>query len=341
MRSGLRCLIVVVAAATGFGAAYARASDQTKTTDWRETYAHHAKIPYPEDDPWTAGKEALGAALFFDPILSGSRTMACESCHHPEVAWADRVQRAVGDRHEPMALRSPTLIDVAWAPRLGWDGKFADIEEVALRAMTTPGNMDLSVTEALERLKASPAYVRRFEAAFGPGGITKERLSQALATFVRSIVATEAPFDRWAHGDETAVSEAAKRGFVLFTGKAGCANCHSGPTFTDYSFQDVGIGKGEDIGRGRLFPTSTSLRYAFKVPSLRDIALRPPYMHDGSIGSLEEVIEVYDRGGIDRPSRSSKIKPLNLTAAEKIDLMSFLETLTTDRHAIVVPLPPH
>jgi cytochrome c peroxidase len=309
--------------------------------DWRRAYSRTATIPFPEDDLFSEGKAALGAALFFDPILSGSHAMSCESCHNREAGWADHLPHAVGDRHEPMALRSPTLIGVAWAPRLGWDGKFDDIEAVALRAMTTPGNMDLPVAEALERLAANPAYVRRFTAVFGPGGITEAHLAQALATYVRSIKPSAAPFDRWVAGDETAVSGEAKRGFALFSGKAGCTNCHSGPDFTDYSFQDIGIGKDGDVGRGRLFPTSKSLQYAFKVPSLRDVARRAPYMHDGSLPTLAAVINEYDQGGIDRPSRSSKIKPLGLNSAEKADLVAFLETLTADRQTIVEPMPPH
>jgi cytochrome c peroxidase len=346
MRRLLRALAAGVVAWTatawiGGGNLLAEQSGNVSDSAWRKAFAPQPAIPYPQADPYSDAKAALGAALFFDPILSGSHTMSCESCHKPEMGWADHRSRAVGDKHEPMALRSPTLIGVAWAERLGWDGKFDDVEAVALRAMTTPGNMDLPVQEALDRLAANPAYVRRFTAVFGQGGITEAHLAQALATYVRSITTPPAPFDRWVAGDDAAVSAAAKRGFALFTGKAGCANCHSGPSFTDYSFQDVGIGKGDDIGRGRLFPTSKSLRYAFKVPSLRDAALRAPYMHDGSLPTLEAVINEYDQGGIDRPSRSSKIRPLGLSPDEKSDLLAFLETLTSERQTIVVPMSPH
>ncbi len=343
MRRVLRVLVAgIIGLASGawIGSGRSLASD-ARPDDWRAAYARPAAIPFPGDDPYTEAKAALGAALFFDPILSGSHAMSCETCHRPEAGWADHLPRAIGDRHEPMALRSPTLIGLAWAPRLGWDGKFDDLEEVALRAMTTPGNMDLPVPEALDRLAANPAYVRRFTAVFGPDGITERHLAEALATYVRTIEARPAPFDRWVAGDEDAVSAAAKRGFALFGGKAGCVGCHSGPDFTDYSFQDVGIGKDDDIGRGRLFPTSKSLRFAFKVPSLRDVALRAPYMHDGSLPSLAAVVDEYDQGGIERPSRSPKIHALGLTEQEKRDLVDFLETLTVERQAIIVPLPPH
>ena len=128
-----------------------------------------------------------------------------------------------------------------------------------------------------------------------------------MATFERTIVSGEAPFDRWIKGDEKAINAAAKRGFDLFVGKAHCASCHSGWAFTDSSFHDIGTATGDDIGRGKLFPTSIKLQYAFKTPTLRDVARRAPYMHDGSDATLEAVIDLYDRGGIDRPSRSELI----------------------------------
>lgn len=337
----LRVLAASVLVWMASGHSFAGQPDPSSTSDWRHAYARTEAVQYPENDPWSEGKADLGAALFFDPILSGSHSVSCETCHQPAVGWADRLPLSLGDRHEPMAVRSPTLIGVAGAPRLGWDGKFDSIETVALRAITAPGNMDLPVKEALERLSANPAYVKRFMTVFGRNGITEAHLLQALATYVRSIGTPETPFDRWVAGNESAVTDAAKRGFALFRGKAGCANCHSGPDFTDYSFADVGVGVGDDIGRGRVFPTSKSLRYAFKVPSLRDVALRAPYMHDGSLPTLAAVIDEYDRGGIDRPSRSPKIKPLGLTAAEKGDLADFLETLTANPQPVIVPLPPH
>jgi cytochrome c peroxidase len=200
--------------------------------------------------------------------------------------------------------------------------------------------MDLPVQEALERLSANPAYVRRFQAAFGPGRVTQEKVEQALATYERGIVSSPAPFDHWVAGDEGAVGDAAKRGFALFDGKAGCSGCHSGWSFTNHSFQDIGSAVGNDLGRGALFPSSISLRYAFKVPTLRDTALRAPFMHDGSIATLAAVIELYDRGGIARPSRSPQIRPLGLTPVEKAELIEFLATLTGDSRNVVAPLSP-
>ena len=240
-----------------------------------------------------------------------------------------------------MALRAPTLLEVRSLPRLGWDGKFPDLEAVSFAAISGPANMNLPETEAIARLSAIPSYTQAFAAAFGGDGtITRAKVEQALATYERTISAGEAPFDRWIAGDEGAVDSHAKRGFALFNGKAGCSGCHSGWAFTDGSFHDIGTAQGDDIGRGRLFPTSVKLRYAFKVPTLRDVARRAPYMHDGSVPTLEAVITLYDRGGIERPSRSELIHPLGLSEDEKADLVAFLRTLTSDPRPVSVSALP-
>jgi cytochrome c peroxidase len=150
----------------------------------------------------------------------------------------------------------------------------------------------------------------------------------------------EASSDRWIEGDQAAIGASAKRGFELFNGKARCAGCHNGFALSDGSFHDIGTAQGSDIGRGRLFPGSIKLQHAFKTPTLRDVARRAPYMHDGSIPTLEAVIALYDRGGIDRPSRSPLIAPLGLTQEEKTDLIEFLNTLTSPPEAVPHPIFP-
>jgi cytochrome c peroxidase len=278
--------------------------------------------------------------LFFDPILSGSKSRSCASCHNPSLSWADGQQRAIGEMQQPLPLRAPTLLNVAWTPKLGWDGHFHDLESVAVGPITSPANMNLSEDALIKRLAAIPDYVEAFHGAFGDGDISVGEVQMALATFERSIVSGEAPFDRWIDGDETAVSPAAKRGFALFNGKANCAACHSGWAFTDGSFHDIGTARGNDIGRGQLFPNSVALRYAFKTPTLRDVARRAPYMHDGSVPTLAAVIDLYDRGGIARPSRDPNIRPLGLTADERADLVAFLDTLTEKGKAVATPSLP-
>jgi cytochrome c peroxidase len=239
-----------------------------------------------------------------------------------------------------MALRSPTLLNVAWTPRLGWDGKFRDLESVAFGPITAATNMNLPEPVLIERLAAIPDYVRSFAAAFGEGPVTRRNIEAALATYERSIVSGAAPFDRWVAGDEQAIDQNAKRGFGIFTGKGRCSECHSGWAFTDSSFHDIGTAQGDDIGRGRLFPTSVKLRYAFKTPTLRDVARRAPYMHDGSLATLADVVALYDRGGIARPSRSASIAPLGLTESEKADLLAFLQTLTGPPQPVLMPVLP-
>ena len=301
-------------------------------------YQRPDEIPFPEGNSYSEAKSKLGRMLFFDPLLSGSRARSCASCHNPSLSWGDGLPLAVGEKQMP--LRSPTLLNVAWIPRLGWDGHFRNLEAVAFGPITSPGNMALPEKELLKRLSDIPGYVRAFHAAFGEGEITRRNVEFAIATFERSIVSGEAPFDRWIKGDESAIGDSAKRGFDLFNGKAHCASCHSGWAFTDSSFHDIGTAKDNDIGRGKLFPTSVKLRYAFKTPTLRDVARRGPYMHDGSVTTLEEVIDLYDRGGIDRPSRSERIFPLHRTQSEKADLIAFLGTLTAAPEQFAIPRVP-
>lgn len=320
--------LVALLGLIGFSGAAGTGPDPRRA-GWRAAYRAPAAIPFPEENPYVPAKADLGRRLFFDPILSGDGSRSCATCHMPERAWGDGRTRALTRDHGDMDLRTPTLFNLAWSEGpLGWDGKFPDLESVAAMPMVAPGNMNLPMAEALARLSADAAYAAAFAAAFDDPAITRERLEAALATFQRLIVARPSPFDRWIAGDEAAVTEPAKRGFDLFNGRAGCAACHSGWSFTDGSFQDIGVGRGEDIGRGRFMRSSVALRYAFKTPSLREVARRAPYMHDGSLPSLEAVLDLYDRGGIERPSRSRSIRPLHLSAEERADLLAFLGTLS-------------
>jgi cytochrome c peroxidase len=307
---------------------------------WREDYRRPSAIPFPDGNAYSEAKAELGQMLFFDPILSGSSSRSCATCHNPSLSWGDGLPRAVGEGQVAMALRAPTLLNVAWTAKLGWDGKFRDLESVAFAPITSGTNMNLPEPALIERLASIPGYVRGFEVAFGDGAVTRHRIEAALATYERSIVSGTAPFDRWVAGDEQAVDQNAKRGFEIFIGKGRCSECHSGWAFTDGSFHDIGTAENEDIGRGRLFPTSVKLRYAFKTPTLRDVARRAPYMHNGSLATLRDVVALYDRGGIERPSRSALIAPLRLTEDEKTDLVAFLQTLTGPPQPVQLPVLP-
>jgi cytochrome c peroxidase len=321
--------VTVLLGFVGVGAGVGAGSDPRRA-GWRDGYRPPTEIPFPADNPYTPAKAELGRRLFFDPILSGDGTRACATCHVPGLAWGDGRARAATRQQGDMDLRTPTLINIAWQDGpLGWDGKFRTLEAVAAMPMGSAANMNLPMPAALSRLSADKSYAAAFAAAYDDPAVTRERLEAALATFQRLIVTGSTPFDRWIGGDEAAIGDPAKRGFDLFNGKAGCAGCHSGWSFTDNSFHDIGVGTGADIGRGRLKPTSTALQYAFKTPTLREVGARGPYMHDGSLATLEAVIDLYDKGGIDRPSRSRSIKPLHLAPGERADLLAFLATLST------------
>ena len=214
----------------------------------RASYRRPAEIPYPDDNPYSAAKVELGRKLFFDPILSGARSRSCGTCHNPSRAWGDGLPRAIGEGQATLALRSPTLLAIAWIPRLGWDGKFRDLESVAFGPITSPTNMNSSEATVLERLHAVPDYISAFAAAFGSADITRRNVELALATFERSIVGEQTPFDRWVEGDETAIGQSAKRGFDIFNGKARCSGCHNGFAFSDGSFHDIGTAKAPTSG---------------------------------------------------------------------------------------------
>jgi cytochrome c peroxidase len=334
MAGGVLCCLAMLLVAGASNSA-----DRTGSlAELKAKYRRPSEIPFPKRNPYSDAKARLGRMLFFDPILSGSRQFSCASCHNPSLSWGDGLPHAIGEK--PLPVRTPTLLNVAWTPKLGWDGHFRNLEAVAFGPITAKKNMNLSEQELIKRLAAIPGYVRAFNETFGGRSITRRHIELAIATFERSIVSGEAPFDRWISGEDDAISVSAKRGFDLFNGKAHCASCHSGWAFTDSSFHDIGSAKGDDLGRGKLFPTSVKLRYAFKTPTLRDVARRRPYMHDGSVATLEEVIDLYDRGGIDRPSRSESISPLKLKEAEKSDLIAFLQTLTAAPETVGVSQLP-
>jgi cytochrome c peroxidase len=321
------------------------------STDWRSTapsahqrykdeYRRPNAVPYPSDNARTPARELLGRVLFFDPRLSGSAWISCATCHNPGLSWSDGLPRAIGHGMVQLGRRSPTILNLAWSPALFWDGRAESLEEQALGPIEAAGEMNMGLTDMVGRLEGIAGYRPLFENAYAGEPISTKTVAKAIATFERGIVSGQAPFDRWIAGDEQAISAAAERGFVLFNEKARCSTCHSGWRFTDDSFYDIGM-KHNDVGRARVTPQIGLAHFAFKTPTLRSVAKRAPYMHDGSSATLEEVIDLYNRGGIvRRPSLSPEIKPLDLTSGEKQDLMAFLETLTSqDAEARVPALP--
>lgn len=305
----------------------------------RASYKRPNFIPFPKENPYTAQKVELGKKLYFDSRLSEPRLLSCASCHNPAYAWADGLPKGIGHMMKELGRRSPTIVNAAWGQIFMWDGRMATLEQQAMGPITGGVEMALSVPELERRLKSIPEYKPLFEAAFPGTPISADSAAKAIATYERTVVSGRAPFDAWIEGDESAISESAKRGFMIFNTKAQCNGCHSSWRFTDDSFHDIGLAS-DDIGRGKFLPDVPNAQYAFKTPGLREIALRAPYMHDGSIPTLEAVVDHYNDGGIARPSRSDLVKPLNLTEQEKSDLVAFMRTLTGAADPTTVPVLP-
>jgi cytochrome c peroxidase len=297
-------------------------------------------IPFPADNPYTPEKAALGKALYFDPRLSGAENMNCATCHNPSFGWEAPGKTAVGAQNTHLARKGPTILNVAWVHPFFWDGRAASPEEQAKGPIQAAAEMNLPLTEAVKRLESVPDYRSWFARVFPGQGVTGENITRAIATYERTVVASYAPFDRWVDGDETAISDQAKRGFALFTGKAQCVACHTGWNFSDNQFHDIGTSL-VDIGRGKLEPDNPMAQYAFKTPSLRDAAQRAPYMHNGEFATLSAVLDHYAGGGVDRPSLSPLIKRMAISEAEKAELISFLQTLTGSRQVVALPVLPN
>jgi cytochrome c peroxidase len=299
--------------------------------------------PAPADNLPNAARIELGQMLFFDPRLSRKANMSCASCHNPALGWSDGLPTAAGFDMQKLGRATPTILNTAFNPIQMWDGRKSTLEDQALGPIEAGGEMNMPLPEMVARLKSIHGYARKFEEAYPGQGISEVTVARAIASFERTVLSTESAFDRWRKGDEAAVSDSAKRGFALFTGKANCAICHSGYNFTDNGFHNIGLksdGASYDVGRYAQKPLK-SMRGAFKTPTLRDIALTAPYMRNGSYATLMEVVEHYDRGGDDKDNLSINITALNLSAGEKADLCAFMESLTGAPRVVNIPALPH
>lgn len=332
---GLSMVWLALSLAGPHSAALAESDDVVK-----QTYKRPAEIPFPLDNPYTPEKAALGKALYFDPRLSGAQNMNCATCHNPSFGWEVPVKTPVGAQNKALARQAPTILNVAWVHPFFWDGRAPSAEEQAKGPIQSEMEMNLQLTDAVRRLKQIPDYDAWFNKVFPDRGITADTIVAAIATFERTVVASYSPFDAWIDGNETAISQSAKRGFSLFNGKAACARCHTGWNFTDNRFHDIGT-TSTDIGRGALEPDNVFAQYAFKTPTLRDTAQRAPYMHDGSFATLNDVLAHYLKGGIDRPSRSKLLKRINLNNQEVADVIEFLKSLTGSKQVVVLPVLPN
>jgi cytochrome c peroxidase len=322
----------------------------------------------PADNPLTAQKAALGRKLFFDRRLSPNGTMSCAMCHVPEQGFtAHELATPVGIEGRSVRRNAPTVLNAGWLKRLFHDGREISLENQVWGPMLAANEMgNPSIGYVIERILGLEDYKGRFEAAFDGKGVSAERIGAALATYERTLVAADSRFDRWRYGgDSGALSSQEQSGFGIFTGKGRCAACHlvgeKDALFTDHAFHNTGVGwrRGiepaartrvqlapgvyaelerrtietfaeappADVGRYEI-TLDPKDRWAYRTPSLRNVALTAPYMHDGSLPSLEAVVEFYDGGGIDNPERSPLLAPLRLSVEERAALVAFLKALT-------------
>src|SRR4051794_24088400 len=286
-------------------------------------------LPAPPQDPTnpsTQAKFKLGRQLFEDTRLSGDESLSCASCHPREMGYAEAVPFSEGAEGKPMPRHTPTLLNSVYYRYINWDGKFGSVPQLVLAVLANPRNMNMQDEGVLvARLESVPAYRTRFREVFG-GPPTRQRVVLAIDAYVRKLTTPNSPFDRYAAGNKKALTNAQKRGLELFVGKAECTMCHRGPNFEDDQFHALGV-KGGDSGRFQITGAEAD-RNAFKTPTLRNVSLTAPYMHDGSLPTLREVIDFYNAGGGENRPKSALLRKLNLTAKEKPDLLAFLESLT-------------
>ena len=277
----------------------------------------------------TEAQAALGRELFFDPLLSVDRSVACASCHQPEHGFADPRPFSRGAHGRSTTRNAPTLLNRGLGRTFMWDGRAATLEEQVLLPIENPVEMDLDLADVLERLEEDAGYAAFFREAFGRAP-DREALATALAAFVRRLWSGEGPFDRFRDGDIASLSGPERSGFWLYESRGGCWRCHSGPNFTDESFHNTGVGALHGVPeQGRAAVTGEEAdRGRFKTPTLRGLAHTAPYMHDGTLATLRDVVEFYRRGGNANANKSPHLVPLELSDTDVDNLVAFLEALS-------------
>lgn len=286
------------------------------------------KISFPADALPTAERIELGRRLFFDKGLSVDSTVSCGTCHKPELAFTDGLARSVGHAGQKTPRNAPTLLNVAWHPYFFREGGNPRLESQMLGPLENPDEMSTNIPLLIDRINQSGEYRRLFRKAYGTDSIDFYHLSRAIATYERSLVAGYSRWDSWYYRGIDVMNEDEKEGWKLFVGKAGCIGCHNGPELTNYSFQNVGLyEKYEDVGLFRRTRDSADIG-KMKTPTLRNLIYTAPYMHDGSMKTLEEVVEHYNAGGRNHWAKSHLIRPLNLSESERTQLVALLKSMS-------------
>ncbi len=304
-------------------------------------------IVWPPDNAYSPEKAELGWLLYYDKRLSIDGTVACASCHAPKHAFTDGAAVATGIRGQKGGRSAPTVLNRAYAVEQFWDGRAATLEEQAKGPIQNQIEMGETHENVVKKLRAVAGYRARFKQVFGTEDFTIDQVARAIATFERCVLSGDSPYDRFRAGNKSALTPSQVRGMALFKStRTKCESCHESINFTNGMFTNVGIGMDQptpDLGRYD-FTKREADKGAFKTPTLRDIANTGPYMHNGSLKTLEEVVEHYDKGGIKNPWLHQDLKPLKFTVEEKADLVAFLKALSgngwqqyTDPPAALMP----
>lgn len=279
--------------------------------------------------PAKAARVALGRRLFFDPVLSLEGDLACASCHRPALGLADDVAFSTGHAGARTERNAPSLWNKGLSKDVMWDGRAETLEQQALMPIDSAEELALGIAGAVARLATDGAYVAEFEAAYG-GPPTPELLGRALADFLRALVVADSPVDRFRNGETAALTTEERAGLWLYEGRGGCWRCHHGPNFSDESFHNTGVGAQEGVPEpGRAEVTGDEAeRGEFRTPGLRLLTQTAPYMHDGSLATLEEVVQFYRDGGRANANLSERLRPLELSDEDAANLVAFLRALS-------------
>ncbi len=287
-------------------------------------------IQWPKDNPYSAAKAELGWFLYFDKRLSGDGTVSCASCHDPKFAFTDGSPFSKGIRSQLGGRSAPTVINRAYSLDQFWDGRAKTLEEQAKGPIANPIEMGHAHESCEKCVGAIPGYRKRFNDVFGTDKVTIDQIAMAIATFERTVLSGNSAYDKFKAGDMKALSESQKRGMeIFFSNNARCDSCHEGINFTNGKYANIGIGMDKpmpDLGRYAVTKQEGD-KGAFKTPTLREVARTSPYMHDGSLKTLEEVVEHYNKGGIKNKWLHQDVRQLNLKDQEKKDLVEFLKAL--------------
>jgi cytochrome c peroxidase len=302
----------------------------------------------PPDSPITVLKVQLGKLLFNDTRFSADGLVSCGTCHQAEAAFVDGLPLSTASNRQRTTRNTPTVLNVAYFSHFNWDGKASSLEEQALTALINPGEMGSSEQKMRAIVTADPTYATLFAKVFGT--TSPANVVSAIAAYERTLLYANSPFDRYLFcGDGGVLSESAKRGYRVFLNKGNCIVCHQiehwslhpfGPNyavFTDDRFHNLGVGMDKPLKDPGRYAISGDMEDfgAFKTPSIRNVALTAPYMHDGSLATLADVVDFYAKGGIPNENLDPGIQPLDLTASDKADLVEFLRSLTGSADPVI------